>query len=247
MTYDERTRGFDGLHLGDTVRALMPFCVIAGLGRVFLFIENYRLDAPGWVYFVSVVLALGVSGARMVRLEALRPGDPQLLVTRTREVGPVGELVIAGFGAFLLWAGLFAVILTGSTQIWGGVPSDKSISMPEVVLATVMFALPGFFMVYWRPMFVVDLKAKTIRRYPFGRALGLARSFAGSELRIFSEGYWITNTRHRLGDMIRGKVGHSTFELELVHGNLGEAYVAERVAWWARAFDARVATEAECA
>ncbi|MFY0535903.1 hypothetical protein [Nannocystis pusilla] len=194
-----------------------------------------------------MTLALGVSGARMLRLEALHPGDPRLLVTRTREVGAVGELVIAGFGAFLLWAGLFAVILTGSTEIWGGVPSDKSISMPEVVLATVMFGLPGFFMVYWRPMFVVDLNAKAIRRYPFGRALGRARTFPGAELRIFSEGYGITNTRHRLGDMIRGKVGKHTFELELVHGNLGEAYVAERVAWWARALDARVATEAECA
>ncbi|WP_434420129.1 hypothetical protein [Nannocystis pusilla] len=245
MPNDEQPRGFDGLHPGDTVRALMPFFVIAGLGWVFLFTELFRLDAPGWVYFVLVTLALGVSGARMVRLEALRPGDPGLLVTRTREVGPVGELMIAGFGAFLLWAGLFEVILSGSTEVWGGVPSDKSISLAEVVLATVMFALPGFFMVYWRPMFVVDLNAKAIRRYPFGRALGRARSFAGSELRVFSEGYWITNTRHRPGVMIRGKVGKHTFELELVHGNLGEAYVAERVAWWARALDARVATEAE--
>ncbi|MFZ6182178.1 hypothetical protein [Nannocystis pusilla] len=247
MANDEQPRGFHGLHAGDTVRTLMPFCVIAGLGRIFLFNEHFRLDAPGWVYFVIVTLALGVSGARMVRLEALCPGDPRLVVTRTRDVGPVVELMVAGFGAFLLWAGLFAVILSGSTQIWGGEPSHKSIALPEVVLATVMIGLPGFFMVYWRPMFVVDPNAKTIRRYPFGRALGLARSFAGTELRIFSEGYWITNTRHRLGDMIRGKVGKYTFELELVHGNLGESYVAERVAWWARAFDARVATEAECA
>lgn len=47
MANDEQPRRFTGLHPGDTVRALMPFGVLAGLGRVFLFNEHYRLDAPG--------------------------------------------------------------------------------------------------------------------------------------------------------------------------------------------------------
>ncbi|PCC71978.1 hypothetical protein NAEX_05057 [Nannocystis exedens] len=245
MPNDERTRGFAGIHGGDTVRALMPFLMVAGLGRFFLFGEHYRLDAPGWVPFLGISAALLVSGARMLRLEALRPREPGLVVTRTREVGPIGELMIAGFGAFLLWLGLFAVILSGSTEIWAGVPSDRTITLPEVAVAVSMIGLPGFFMVYWRPMFVIDLEARTIRRYPFGRALGRARSFPGTALRVFAEGYWITNTGRRIGDIVRGKVGNYTFELEFIAGNADEQYVADRVAWWARALDAQVASEAE--
>jgi hypothetical protein len=112
-------------------------------------------------------------------------------------------------------------------------------------MAVLMIGLPGFFMVYWRPMFVVDLNARAIRRYPFGRALGLGRSFPGRELRIFAEGYWITNTGRRLGDMIRGTIGKYTFELEFIPGQAAPEHVAERVAWWARALDAQVAAEAQ--
>lgn len=241
-----RASGFlKGLHFGDTVRAAMPVLMVAGFVRVLLFGEIYRMDGPGWLAFAIITPVLMVSAVRIFRLEALRPDAPGLVITRTRELGAVTELMIAGFGAFLLWLGLFAVILSGSTEVWGGESSTQRISAAEVAMGVTVIGLPGFFMVYWRPMFVVDLEARTIRRYPFGRALGRARSFSAKQLRIFSEGYWVTNTRHRLGDMIRGKVDNYTFELEMIAGNVAKEHVAQRVAWWAQALDAEVAADAE--
>ncbi|MCY1062179.1 hypothetical protein [Nannocystis sp. SCPEA4] len=248
MADDEGTRGFQGLHSGDTVRAVMPFLVVAGLANFLLFSGNYRMEVPGWAWFSIIAVGLVVSGARIFGLEALRPRDRGIVITRTRELNAVVELMIAGFGAFLLWLGLFAVILSGTTEIWGGVASDTTSLKPgELAVAVLMMGLPGFYMVYWRPMFVVDLDARTIRRYPFGRALGMSRRFPGKELRIFAEGYWITNTGRRLGDMIRGKVGKNTFELEFIPGHAPPEQLSARVAWWARALDAQAASDAESA
>jgi hypothetical protein len=225
------------LHLGDAVRAAAPLLVAYGLARL-AFDEHYRLDPAGWVVFVLLVAALLVSGARIALLEARPPRDPATVVTRTRELGPVTELVIAGMGGFLLWAGLAATLMALSTEVWAGAPSGVAVSAGELVMAVVMFAVPGFFMIYWRPMFVLDLARRRIRRHRFGRALGGGRDLDAGALRVFAEGYFITNTGVRLGDMIRGEVGGHTFELERIHGNLGKAHVDQRVAWWAGALRA---------
>ena len=225
------------IHLGDAVRAAVPLLVAYGLTKL-AFSEHYRLETSGWMVFLLIEAALVVSGVRIALLEARPPRDRQTVVTRTRELGPIKELIIAGMGGFLLWAGLAAVLLSFSTEIWAGVASKSKISVPEVVMAVLLFGLPGFFMIYWRPMFSIYLAKGVIRRHRFGRALGVGKSLPGPELCVFSEGYFITNTGIRLGDMIRGKLGKNTFELELIRGNFGKEYVGQRVAWWAQALHA---------
>lgn len=220
----------------------MPLLIVAAFVRYVVLNENYRLEAAGWAYLSIFAVALVLSGVRIFRLEAW-PREPGIVVTRTRELGPVTELVIAGAGAFLLFIGLLAVILSGTTEMWGGVASERSISAFEVAMMVFTLGLPGFFMVYWRPMFVIDAAAGTIRRYPFGRALGAARTFPAERLRIVSDGYWTPNQSQRTGDIVRGKLGKYTFELELIPGNVDKEYVARRVAWWARAFDVRSARD----
>lgn len=222
------------IHFGDAVRAAVPLLVAYGLTKL-AFSEHYQLDAVGWIVFAVLEAALVFSGVRIAMLEARPPRDRQTVLTRTREIGPIKELVIAGMGGFLLWAALAAVLMCFCTEIWAGHASASKISAPEVVMALVMFGLPGFFMMYWRPMFAIDLARGAVRRFRFGRALGTGKLLAGSGLRVVSEGYFVTNTGIRLGDMVRGKVNKYTFELELIRGNLGEAYVARRVAWWAQA------------
>ena len=225
------------LHLGDAVRAVVPLLVVYGLSRV-AWSDDYRLGVAGWLVFLSIAAALVVGAARIALLEARPPRDHHTVVTRTRELGAVTELIIAGTGGCLLWASLAAVLLGLATEAAPSVVGKPLISMPEVVMAIVMFGLPGFFMIYWRPMFSIDMGRGAVRRHRFGRALGPGKVHAGSQLRVFAEGYFITNTGRRLGDMVRGRVGKHTFELEMIHGNLDAAYVGQRVAWWAQALHA---------
>lgn len=49
---------------------------------------------------------------------------------------------------------------------------------------------------------------------------------------IRSEGYFITNTGIRLGDMVRGVLGKNTFELELVRAPSSKEHVAAREDHW---------------
>lgn len=222
------------IHLGDAVRAAAPVLVAYGLAR-FAMSDSYQLSPSGWVVLALIEAALLVSGVRIALLEARPPRDRHTVVTRTRELGPLRELVIAGMGGFLLWAGLVAVLLSLSSEAEPAVIGKGLISPPEVVMAVVMFGLPGFFMIYWRPMFSIDMSRGTVRRHRFGRALGPGKSLPAALLRVFSEGYFITNTGIRLGDMIRGRVAKNTFELELIRGNVGPETVARRVQWWAQA------------
>lgn len=225
------------LHPGDLVRSGVLVLVLWGLAKVMLLSEHYRLETSGWVLFIVVEAALLFSGVRVVLLEAWPRGAQGTRLARTRDVGALAELMIAGTGGFLLWMGLAGVILVGAEEVWGGRPGVRPISPLEAVNAGLL-GLAGFFMVLWRPMFVIDLSAGVVRRYPFGRALGWSRSMPASGLRVFSEGYFITNTRHRLGDMIRGQIDGRTFELELVEQGAGPEVVQARVRWWAEALRA---------
>lgn len=227
--------GAPTIHAGDATRAVMPLLVALGIARFALFSENHRLEPLGWVVFLVVVTALVASGVRIALLEARPPRDPRTFVARTRELAVGQEVVIAGMGAFLLWMGLMSLVLSGTTEIWAGVVSQRSISVGEITISLLTLGLPGFFMVYWRPMFVLDASAGTIRRHPFGRALGIGKTLPASSLRVFSEGYFVTNTGRRIGEMIRGRVGKATFELELVAGEAADEHVRRRVAFWSHA------------
>jgi hypothetical protein len=235
-------------HVPDAVRAAM---VLVGLGVFTSFTllnEHLIFSAFGWVVYLGT-MGLGlVAAARILLVDAPTPTDGPMRVERTRQISVFKEIAIAGGGAVIAAGSMMYPIAASSQEMWAGrVREGSDLSLPGLVFA-LLFALMGVVMVAFRPQFVLDRAAGTIVRYPFARSLPLgAKTMSYADLTVYSEGYFWGNTGQRMGDVIRGRVGKYTFELEMVHGNQAPEYVQPLAMRWAAALGARYLGPAQAA
>ena len=232
------------IHPPDIVRGVMLLVGVVVLTKFTLLNEHLVFGALAWPTFLGFV-ALGVAAAARIILIDAR--ESALRMTRTRQIGVLKELVVAGTGSLLLIMPAAFLVMAGSQEVWAGRVEDSNMSAIEFV-PVAFLGLVGFFMTFWRPQFVLDRAAGKIVRYAFGRSIPLRKKempYAG--LAVYSEGYFITNTPHRLGDMIRGRVGKYTFELEMLRGQFMPEAVERRVIGWASALGATYLTPEQAA
>ncbi len=228
-----------GLHVPDVVRAVMLLVAVGALANFTLLNEHVIFGPVAWAAFFGYAALSIAAAVRIILLEAIGLREPNQRMERTRLSGSVMEVVLAGTGALMLLAPIAYLIIGTSQEMWAGRVEESSFSLASLLL-TVPFGVGGFFMVFWRPQFVLDVAARTITRYAFGRSIPLrVAQMSYAELAVYSVGYFITNTGTRLGDMIRGCVGKYTFELEMLHGSHGPELVQQRAMGWAYALGAR--------
>ena len=235
------------LHLPDVVRAVMML-VGVGVFAKFTVLNEHLIFGPfAWIAFLGYV-AIGVAAAaRLALVDAAPARDPYRSVQRTRQIGVIKEIVIAGTGALMLIAPATYLVMVASQELWGGRARPSGDFSLGGLLVTAFFALLGFFMTFYRPQFVLDAQARKIVRYAFGRSIPLrVKELPYADLAVYSDGYFITNTGHRLGDMIRGRAGKYTFELEMLRG-LAPAAVQARAMAWASALGATYRTPEQAA
>jgi hypothetical protein len=234
-------------HVPDVVRAVMLLVGVLALAKFTVLNEHMKLGAVAWIAFVAYVgLAVAAAG-RIVAADALPLREPHRQVQRTRQMGVFKELVIAGTGGLFLICPFAYLMIATSEEVWAGTARASDFS-PIGLVFTSLFGLTGFFMVFWRPQFVLDAATRKIVRYAFGRSVPLrTKELPYSELSVSSEGYFITNTGQRLGDMIRGRVGKDTFELEMLHGSFAPEQVQARAMAWATSLGATYKTPEQAA
>jgi hypothetical protein len=232
------------IHVPDVVRGVMLLVGVAVLAKFTLLNEHVIFGPIAWLAFLGFV-AIGVAAA--VRIILIDARESALRLTRTRQVGVLKELVVAGCGSLLLIVPAAFLVMATSQEMWAGRVEDPHMSAIEFV-PVAFLGLAGFFMTFWRPQFVLDRAAGKIVRYAFGRSIPLrVKELPYSGLAVYSEGYFITNTPHRLGDMIRGRVGKYTFELEMLRGQFNPEAVQRRVIGWASALGATYLTPEQAA
>ncbi len=198
--------------------------------------EHLKLLPLGFIILAVFEAALIASAVRIFLKDA-KPPPPNVMHVDTRNINFIQELIITGGAVMLGWFGTYIFVAAGANEVWAGSVEARGPKPFELVIGAFFFAT-AFFGFFWRPSFTLDLARRTIRRFPFGRALpvlvGPERST--SELAVVSEGYFRTNTGIKLGEMIRGKLGENTFELELipggVNGDVTPVHLDRRIAHW---------------
>lgn len=198
--------------------------------------DHLKLLPLGFVTFAVFQAALIASAVRIFLKDA-KPPPPNVLHVDTRNINFIQELIITGGAVMLGWFGTYIFVAAGANEVWAGGVEARGPKPFELVIGAFFFAT-AFFGFYWRPTFTIDFARRTIQRFPFGRALpvmkGPERSTA--DLTVVSEGYFRTNTGIKLGEMIRGKLGDNTFELELIpggaNGDVTPVHLERRIAHW---------------
>jgi hypothetical protein len=229
------------LHIPDVVRGVMLLFGVGVLAKFTVLNEHLRLGPVAWIAFLGCAGIAVAAAARIISVDARPAREPSGRVARTRQVGVLQELVVAGAGGLFLLGPVGFLMITTSQEVWAGqVREPGSVSLIGLAFAAFL-GLMGFAMTFWRPQFVLDAPARKVVRYAFGRSIPLRVKQLPYELAVYSDGYFITNTGVRLGDMIRGSVGKYTFELEMLRG-LSPESVQARVMGWASALGATYRT-----
>lgn len=206
-------------HLPGVIRGLALLACAAGYSLV--------LDAPGehppidTALTVGLALAVAALAVRVALLDGREPSGGAVFVLYTRMLNNFSEVVIAGMGALLL---LFGTV---------GLVSVSSFSVVALFFGITLGGM-GTAMTLWRPCFVLDAERKTLRRYPFGRALPLRVRELPYYVRVTSEAYYSRAGNVagvRTGDVIRGMTRGGSFELEFVPGNDAAATEAAVKRW----------------
>jgi hypothetical protein len=198
--------------------------------------EHLKLLPLGFVILAAFEGAL-IASALRIFLKDARPPRANVMHVDTRNISFIHELVITGGAVMFGWFGTYILTGVGAHEVWAGTVQARG-PRPEEVVIGLFFLTGAFFGFYWRPTFTLDFERRTVRRFPFGRALpifvGPERSTA--DLSVVAEGYFRTNTGIKLGEMIRGKLGKNTFELELIpggeNGNVTPVHLERRIAHW---------------
>ena len=235
-------RSLAKMHLPDLVRAVM--LVVGVLVLVWLTVLNKHLELSpvAWVVFVAYVGLALTAAWRIVFMDALPPRDQASRVMRTGQRGMFTEFAIAGLGGIFLIVPVAYLMMTTSKEVWAGVPRESHYSTGQFIITLSFFAV-GFFMVFWRPQFVLNVSLRKITRHAFAQSLSMrAQELPYADLTVSSEGYFITNRGVRLGDIIRGRVGKYTFDLQMLHGNLRAEDVQAHAMRWAAALMATYKT-----
>lgn len=235
-------------HIPDLVRAAMLVVALGVIANFTLFNEHLIFGAVAWIVFVAAVLAAVALALRIVLVDAPAPADPALRVERTRMSGVIKEIAVGGAGGLMLLGPVLWLCAVTSEAVWAGrVQPPEGASIIGLVFALGSVGL-GFMLVFWRPQYVLHRAAGIVTRHAFGRSMPFrVARLAYRDLVIYSDGYWITNSGERLGDMVRGRIGKHTFELELLRGNLPAEVVQHRTMAWATALGARYCTPVEAA
>lgn len=229
------------LHLPDVVRGVMLLLGVGVLANFTVLNEHLLMGAVGWIAFLGSAGVAIAAAVRIIMVDAVPSREPSRLVQRTRQSGIVTEIVLVGVGALFLLAPAIYLVIGTSQEVWNGRAEASDLSAGALAFSS-LFGVLGFFMTFWRPQFLLDASRRKITRYAFGRSIPLTKEMPYANLAVYSEGYFITNTGHRLGDMIRGRIGKYTFELEMLHGSLAPEAVQARAWSWASALGATYLT-----
>lgn len=195
--------------------------------------EHLQLTALGVGMLLGFEAALLLAAFRVFMNDA-RPPPPNVLHVDTRAGNVLQELAISGVGVMFAVTSLSILMGAGAHEVWAGrVQLNRGPKPLEYVLG-ICFLAAAVPLVLFRPTFTIDLEKRAIRRFPWGRAVplqvGPERSTA--DVRIVSEGFFRTNTGVRLGDIIRGRLGENTFELEMLWGKPSPEEIASRIEYW---------------
>jgi hypothetical protein len=222
----------------ELARALGLFAVAIILGMMMASPPDpYEVTAVGWAIFGLFELGFVVAAIRMIRLEAIDPGG-DVYVFRTRELSLFVELVLTFFGFLGLlmiaqgWIEAFGMRYVAPGPAWH--ERDKTLG---TILMTVCGLAIGFPAIFYRPAFILDVKAGTLYRYPFGLTLPIRMQEMQPAIEVVAEGYYTGKPKRRVGDMIRGRTPAGSFELELVLGNVPEEEMARRLDEWRSTLD----------
>ncbi|MCA9663192.1 MAG: hypothetical protein KC486_32970 [Myxococcales bacterium] len=168
--------------------------------------EKAPLDAA---LLLLTSLGVAIVGARVLLVDGREPSGGAVFVLRTRMLNSFAEAVIAGMGGLILFFGLGLLVMVSEFRFMSFVFGLMNTGI-------------GVAMTLWRPSFVLDVERRTLRRYPFGRALPLRVRELPYRVRITSDGYYSRAASAggvRTGDVVRGVTRGGTFELEFVPGN----------------------------
>ncbi|MGE0784235.1 MAG: hypothetical protein AB7S26_01005 [Sandaracinaceae bacterium] len=235
------------VHGADVVRGGLLAASVVPLVAFLVVSERIVIGVGGGLITTAYVLfALGM-GARIVMLDGVSPRDTSVRITRTRELNAFTELVIAGGGALFLLAPVGWAIYAVSDERLSTIVQASQPTAIGFFFAAFMGSL-GVLMVFWRPQIALDPARSRVVRYAFARSLPIKQAqLPYAELTVTSEGYFRTNTSYRVGDVIRGRIGDYSFELEMIEGNLAPALIQQRARAWAAALGATYRTPQEAA
>lgn len=230
------------MNVNALVRAIACLALAVLLFKITALNAHLQLTPLGMV-MLAAFEGLLVAAAARVFLKDAKPPSPNVLHLETRKLNIAQELVISGGGVMLGVFGLYILMGAGANEVWAGHVETRGPKPFEYVLG-LFFCATAFPLLFFRPAFTLDLQRRAIRRFPFGRALPLkvGPERSGDDVNVVSEGYFITNTGVRLGDMIRGKLGKNSFELELVRGENTPERLEARIAHWRRTLGAPART-----